>query len=47
MLCMTFQVEELVDQRNVYAGDDQWFCHYCVLWSTCFNPVGEFNPVIL
>lgn len=41
MVCK-FQMEKLVDQRNVYVSDDCRFCCYCLLWSTGFNPLGEF-----
>ena len=41
MVCK-FQMEKLVDQRNVYVSDDCRFCCYCLLWSAGFNPLGEF-----
>lgn len=41
MVCK-FQMEKLVDQRNVFISDDCRFCCYCLLWSTGFNPLGEF-----
>ena len=31
-----------MDQRNVYVSDDCRFCCHCLLWSTGFNPLGEF-----
>lgn len=46
VLFVIFQMEELVDQRNVYSGDDRWFCRYCLLRSTCFDLVGELRPVV-
>ena len=41
MVCK-FQMEKLVDQRNVYVSDDCRFCCYRLLWSAGFNPFGKF-----
>ena len=45
VLFVVFQMEELVDQGNVYSGDDRRFCRYCLLWSARFDLVGELRPV--
>ena len=47
VLFVIFQMEELVDQGNVYSGDDWRFFRYCLLWSARFDLVGEFRPYSL